>query len=76
MMSLHHNVTSHVVTSLAMSLRWDQISLNSAGLLSNHELDLSPTTLTYDLSLAKVKVNSHTKIQGHHKGLTVQPGEC
>ncbi len=69
MMSQHHNLTSHVVTSLAMSLRWDQTSLNTADLLCNEispgGLDLYTTTLTYNSSLGKVKVNSHTKNQGH-----------
>ncbi len=39
MMSRCHNVMSHVVKSLAMSLRWDQSSLNNAELLRN---DISP----------------------------------
>ncbi len=63
------NVRLHDVTSLHMSLRWGQTSLNSAKLLCNEiwcgDLDLWPTTLTYNPSLAKVKVNSHTKNQGH-----------
>ena len=60
-----------------MSLRWDQTSLYSAQLLHNEilcgELDLGPTILTYNSSLAKVRVMSHTKNQGHRlNGLAVR----
>ena len=53
-----------------MSVTQSQMShLTSALLLGNEnlpdDLDLWPTTLTYNPSLAKVKVNSHTKNQGH-----------
>ncbi len=45
------------------------ISHYSASLLGNenlsHDLDLWPTTLTYNPSLAKVRVNPHTKNPGH-----------
>ncbi len=77
MMSPRHNVTSHVVTSLAMSLRWDQTSLNNAELLCNEfspgDLDLWPMTFSYNPSPAKVKVNSHTKSKVI--GQTVRPWE-
>ena len=75
-MSRHHNETSHVVTSLAMSLRWDRTSLYSAELLCNEispgDPELWPTSLTFNRSLAKVKVDSNTKNQGHRSnGLRV-----
>ncbi len=59
------------------SLRWDQTSLHSAQLVHTKnlpgDLDLLPTTLTYNPSLAMVRFNSHTKKQGHSSnGLAVR----
>ncbi len=72
--SWRHSMTSYDVT---MSLSSDQTSHHSAKLLHNeiltNDLDLWPTTLTYNPSLAKVKVNHLTKNQGHRsKGLAVR----
>ncbi len=66
--------TSHVGHLLVLS---PQNSLHSVQLLRNEilpgDLDVWPTTLTYNPSLAKVMVNSHTKNQGHRSnGLAVR----
>ncbi len=70
--SWRHSMTSYSVT---MSLNSDQTSHHSAKLLRNeilpNDLDLWPTTLTYNPSLAKVKVNSHIKNQCHRSNGSV-----
>ncbi len=67
-------LASHVVSHIESDV---SLSHYSALLLGNenlpNDLDLWPTTLTYNPSLAKVKVNHHTKNQGHRSnGLAVR----
>ncbi len=69
MTSWHHTLMSHAVTSQAISLRWDQKSVHSAQnyVMKFYLVTLTfwPTTLIYNPTLAKVKVNSHMESQGH-----------
>ncbi len=57
-----------------MAVNQRQMSHHSASLLLKEilpdDLDLWPTTLTYDPSLAKAKVNIHTKNQGHRSNVS------
>ncbi len=67
-----HNVTSHVITSLACHSDGTRhlsivLVLNYYAMheISPGDLHLWPKTLRYKPSLAKVKVNFNTKNQGH-----------
>ncbi len=62
-------ISLYDVISVTMSLNLDQTSHHCAKLLHNeispNDLNLWPTTLTYNPSLAKINVKSHTKNQCH-----------
>ncbi len=73
--SRRHTVMPHEITPYAI---WFHMSISLGQKPGNHifwpcDLDLWPMTLTYNLRLVKVKVNSHTKNQGHRsKGSAVR----